>query len=327
MKIPSSLIQNFITSEFTDAKLVDGKEYHFNSPFETRDKKRKCYISKYDGRWTDYKAHMSGGFLSFIKEYCGLNNYNEAINYLVNNYNFVVDINKTKEEKLQDETKRKILLKFIKEEKPKLFGNGEGLMHFGKQAYEYVLSRKLDESYYPTLGYINNPGSKYDKRIFIPFFEDDKIVYCITRAVDKDNLIRYLNINTLDSKEYVFNIDKINEELIICEGTFDAMSITAEQAATCLLSADVGTKQLEKIFDKEPKTIIYVPDQDETGIKKMNSNIKKILTYCPYSGLDIYIYNVPKGCKDLNDMKIKTGKNYILKKECTKYNGSCIRYE
>ena len=105
------------------------------------------------------------------------------------------------------------------------------------------------------------------------------------------------------------------------------MSITAEQAATCLLSADVGTKQLEKIFDKEPKTIIYVPDQDETGIKKMNSNIKKILTYCPYSGLDIYIYNVPKGCKDLNDMKIKTGKNYILKKECTKYNGSCIRYE
>lgn len=246
---------------------------------------------------------------------------------MVNNYNFVVDINKTKEEKLQDETKRKILLKFIKEEKPKLFGNGEGLIDFGKQAYEYALSRKLDESYYPTLGYINNPGSKYDKRIFIPFFEDDKIVYCITRAVDKDNLIRYLNINTLDSKEYVFNIDKINEELIICEGTFDAMSITAEQAATCLLSADVGTKQLEKIFDKEPKIIIYVPDQDETGIKKMNSNIKKILTYCPYSGLDIYIYNVPKGCKDLNDMKIKTGKNYILKKECTKYNGSCIRYE
>ena len=117
---------------------------------------------------------------------------------MVNNYNFVVDINKTKEEKLQDETKRKILLKFIKEEKPKLFGNGEDLIDFGKQAYEYVLSRKLDESYYPTLGYINNPGSKYDKRIFIPFFEDDKIVYCITRAVDKDNLIRYLNINTID---------------------------------------------------------------------------------------------------------------------------------
>ena len=29
---------------------------------------------------------------------------------------------------------------------------------------------------------------------------------------------------------------------------------------------------------------------------------------------NIYIYNVPKGCKDLNDMKIKTGKDYILKK-------------
>ena len=128
-----------------------------------------------------------------------------------------------------------------------------------------------------------------------------------------------MNPDKLDSKEYVFNIDKINEEVILCEGTFDAMSITKDQPASCLLSADIGTKQLSKIYEKKPKTIIYVPDQDEVGLKKMQRNINKIITYCPYTGLNIYIYNVPKGCKDLNDMKIKTGKDYILKKECIKY--------
>ena len=103
------------------------------------------------------------------------------------------------------------------------------------------------------------------------------------------------------------------------------MSITADQAASCLLSADIGTKQLSKIYEKKPKTIIYVPDSDETGLKKMQRNINKLFTYCPYTGLNVYIYNVPKGCKDLNDMKIKTGKNYILKKECVKYGDITTR--
>ena len=100
---------------------------------------------------------------------------------------------------------------------------------------------------------------------------------------------------------------------------FDACSITTEQAATCLLSADIGTKQLMKIFDKRPNKLIYVPDSDSTGKLKMDRNIRKIITYCPYQGLEIYVYNVPKPYKDLNELKIATGKNYILKKECSKY--------
>lgn len=82
---------------------------------------------------------------------------------------------------------------------------------------------------------------------------------------------------------------------------------------------------MERFTKKKPKTIIYVPDQDETGIKKMQKNINKIITYCPYQGLNIYIYNIPKECKDLNDMKVKTGKDYILKKECIRYGSITTR--
>lgn len=325
MNIPSELIQNFITSEFTEAKLTSTGEYHFNSPFDTDDRKRRLYINKNDGRWIDFKAGISGNFISFVREYLGLSSFSDVVKYLVENYNFIYKP-KTVDEIQQDNDKKDILRKFVKNEHPILFGNADNLGPFGQQAYQYVRNRKLDESYYSKLGYIFNPGSRYDKRIFIPFFEDGKLVYFITRTIDPKNMLRYLNADKLDSKEYVFNIDKINDEVIICEGTFDAMSITTDQAATCLLSADIGVKQMEKIFDRQPKTIIYVPDQDATGMKKMNANIKKLLTYCPYTGLEIYVFNVPKGCKDLNDMKIKTGKDYILKRECTKYGTDLFMY-
>ena len=329
MKIPSSLIQNFMTSEFSP-KLTSSGEYVIHSPF-VNDKKGKLYVNKETGQWIDFKASgdrstdlFSGSFLVFVREYFGFSTNGEAIRYLIDNYNFELEP-KSDEEIKQENDNKKVLKDFILKDGLKLFKDGQNLGMFGRKAYNYALSRKLDESYYPTLGYVFNPKSKFDKRVVVPFFEDGKMVYFLTRAVDPNNPIRYMNPDKLDSKEYVFNIDKINEEVILCEGTFDAMSITKDQPASCLLSADIGTKQLSKIYEKKPKTIIYVPDQDEVGLKKMQRNINKIITYCPYTGLNIYIYNVPKGCKDLNDMKIKTGKDYILKKECIKYGDITTR--
>lgn len=317
MKIPTSLIQTFVTSEF-NPKLNSSNEYIIKSPF-VDDRKGKLYINKNDGRWIDFKGGDAGSFLKFVREYMGFNSNSEAVKYLVDNYDFKVEP-VLKEEK-EDINAKKILKDFILKDKPKLFGDVSRLGPFGKKAYEYVRARKLEEEYYSKLGYIFNPSSKFDKRIFIPFFENYKLVYFITRAVDPKNLIRYMNVDKLDSKNYVFNIDKINEEAIICEGTFDAMSITSDQAATCLLSADIGVKQMEKLFERDVKAIIYVPDNDETGHRKMAANIKKILTYCPYSGMKIYVYNLPDHIKDLNELKIKTGKNYILKKECDLWKG------
>jgi hypothetical protein len=316
-----------MTSEFSP-KLNSSGEYIIRSPF-VDDRKGKLYVNKETGQWIDFKASgsrttdlTSGSFLMFVKEYLGLATANEAIKYLVDNYNFKTE---KEEERTENTDSKKVLKELIIKDGLKLFGDGKNLGMFGKIAYNYVLERKLDDSYYPRLGYVFNSKSKFDKRVIIPFFENGKMVYFLARSVDPKNLLRYLNPGKLDSKEYVFNIDKINEEVVLCEGVFDAMSITKDQPASCLLSADIGTKQLSKIYEKKPNTIIYVPDQDETGFKKMQKNINKIIAYCPYSGLNIYIYNVPKGCKDLNDMKVKTGKDFILKKECVKYGDITTR--
>jgi 5S rRNA maturation endonuclease (ribonuclease M5) len=323
MKIPSALIQNFFTSEF-DVKKNSTGEFIIHSPF-VNDKKGKLYIDPITGKWIDFKASgkrsidvYQGGFLTFVKEYFGLSSNKEAILYLVENYDLKAPQELIKEEK-EDLDNKKVLEEFIKKDKPKLFGNCENLGLFGKVAYKYVQDRDLDEYYYPTLGYVYNPSSTYHKRVIIPFFEEKKLVYFISRSIEKDAFLRYITPSKLDSKNYLFNIDNINEEVVLCEGTFDSMSLTRDQASTCLLSADISTKQLEKLFDKKVKKIIYVPDSDETGRIKMDKNISKILTYCPYTGLDIYVYNIPKPYKDLNELKIGTGKNYILYKECEKY--------
>ena len=315
-KLPKNLVELFIKGEFSYKKTTTD-EYRINSIY-VNDKKYHLYISPEKGVFTDFKSGETGSFLKLVKDYLDLSSFKDALEYLIKNYadasfkqNFF-DSNK-EQEKHSD-----AINKFIKEDKPVFFKDCNNLGIYGKIAYKYILNRKIDPSYIPKMGYVFNENSKFNKRIVIPFFENNTLVYFITRAIDKNNPIRYLNVEELDSKDYVFNIDNINEELIICEGTFDAMSITRDQAATCLLSADIGIHQMNKIFSKKPKTIIYVPDQDETGHLKMNNNIKKIITYCPYD-INVLVYNVPTGCKDLNDMVVKTGKNYILKKECEKY--------
>ena len=317
MKIPSSLIQNFITSEFTP-KLNSSGEYIIRSPFN-HDTKGKLYLNKDTGQWIDFKGteNDSGGFLKFVMMYLGIG-YREAINYLVSNYNLITP-QKTEEEKKEETNNKNILKEFIINAKPRLFRDGTNLTESGKKAYEYILGRKLEEEYYPKLGYCECPGTMYDKRVFIPFYEDKKIVYGITRSIEKDTKYRYINLPKLNSKDYVFNIDNVVDSCVICEGTMDAMSLVPDMGAIAMLSADFGIKQMEKIFDREARKIIYVPDQDKTGLAKMDRNIKKIIQYCPYYGLEIYVYDVPEGCKDLNDMKIKTGKNYILKNECHRY--------
>ena len=152
--------------------------------------------------------------------------------------------------------------------------------------------------------------------------ENGKLAYFQARSIDKNNPLRYLNPAGLDTKGFVFNYDKLNdEELIICEGPFDAMSLD-EQVATSLCSGDLSSKQVKKILEKaHPKNLIFVVDQDKTGKEKLEKNINTFTTYADYSP-NIYIFNPTDGCKDMNELKVKTGKNFILRSECEKYNKS-----
>lgn len=314
-KLPKDLIESFIQSEFKYKKTTNG-EYRINSIYAA-DTKLHIYISPEKSAFTDFKTGESGSFIKLVRDYLEIDSNLQAMEYIIKNYGSYEE----KEDTEKAIKESDVIKDFVKNDKPIFFKDVKELGPYGRIALSYIQKRNIDPSYIPDMGYVFNEESKFNNRVIVPFIENGTMAYFVARSLDPKNTLRYLNPDKLDSKEYVFNLDNINDEVVICEGTFDAMSITRDQAATCLLSADVGVKQMEKIFLKKPKSIIYVPDQDKTGFEKMDVNIKKLIRYCPYDGLKIYIFDVPNGCKDLNDMKVKTGKNFILKKECSEYNG------
>lgn len=316
-KIPKEVVMNFISSEF-EVKKTTTEEIRIKSIYTT-DPKFKCYIDPEKFQFCDFKSGVSGSCYTLFKDYLGVNTNKEVIKYIMKNYGFGTQLELEKIEELDAVKVTDAIKDFNSFEHPIYFYQKDKIGKYGKECLKYLMSRKINIDYIRNMGYVSNPSSTFSKRIIIPYIENGRMVYFQARSTNKDEELRYLNPVGLDTKEFVFNYDKLNDdELIICEGPFDAMSMD-EQVATCMCSGDLSSKQLKKIFSKaKPKTIIYVPDQDETGLKKMENNIKNIYTYADYTP-NVLIYNIGDGCKDLNELKIKTGKNYILKKECIPY--------
>lgn len=312
-KIPAELLLNFFESEFTIKRTSDPKEIRINSIFK-QDSKYHCYINLDKGVYCDYKVsgldESSGSVIKFIKEYLNIDSTRAVIEYIILNYGSAT------QKKVIEESKPKgnVIETFLKEDKPQKIAGNKGT--FCNIVRGYLEKRKISDRYIDKMMYVFNDDSRYDKRVIIPYFENGEFVYFQARSLEKDAKFRYINPTGIDTKEYVFNIDDINDELIICEGVFDAMSMD-EQAATCMCSGDLGVKQIEKIVKKKPSYIIYARDNDETGARTLKNNISKLIMY----GYDkpIYLYDLPNTIKDLNELKVKTGKNFILKKECTLY--------
>jgi|GEM_PF-5311020 DNA-directed RNA polymerase subunit M/transcription elongation factor TFIIS len=190
------------------------------------------------------------------------------------------------------------------------------------KAFKYLKEeRALSEDAIYQLGYVYNPKGRYGFSIFIPFYEDDKIVYFITRSLEKTSL-RYNNPKGIDGNNFVFNYDNIpyKGNIFIFEGVFDAMSLRS-QVGTAMLTNSLSITQASKILERAPKNIIFVPDNDEAGVRSVYKNINTLMFYRPPSlDINIYIYNIPSK-KDFNDYSKDSGKFNISLDECELYDG------
>lgn len=318
MKIPKQLIVKFLENNFEVKKTSDPSEVRVNSIFK-EDKKFHVYINLDKSCFSDYKNNnQSGGMDWFISEFLDINR-NEVFPYLVKEYGFQGMYSIIENIKKEEEPNT-IIDDFLKNENIVWFNTTEKLGAFGKKALKYIEDRRICEEYISTMGYIYDENSPYDKRLIVPFFEEEKLVYLLARDITGESKLRYKNPPKLDSKSFVLNIDKIEDELVIFEGAIDALSLNPKQIGTAMLSADLGTKQIIKIMNKGVSKIIYVPDSDKTGAEKMNKNISNLFYYYPPSvNLEIFIYNIPKPFKDFNELKMNTGKDFISYDECEVY--------
>lgn len=311
--IPESLLVKFFNDNFS-VKTTSTGELRINSIY-TNDKKYHLYINPKSGLFIDFKSGEQGKVEKLISNFANVPE-SKILEYLVKEYGITFIDTSSKESNKQEEIKEIELPKGLK------FFNEGKLSTIGKSAYLYLKKRKIDDDIICNLGYVFNDSEKYNYSIFIPFYEDGQLVYYTTRKfLENDGGLRYDNPSGIDGKNFVFNIDNLGETIIICEGPFDALSVKQPQA-TCMLSADLGKEQAKKIFNKvTPKNIIFVPDNDETGERTLQRNIKTLFLYKPASlNIKVFIYRLPNGIKDLNDLKVKTDKNIISLDECEEYN-------
>lgn len=303
-KIPPEVIIKYLEDNFGEVRQTSTGELRVNSPF-SNDKKFHLYVNPEKAVFHDFKTGIGGTFYDLVQEVSGIQK-NSVLKYMAQNYSF-----------------KAFQFSFHKEETTsKLLQLPNGVHYFYENvhgiirdaAYNYLKRRRIPENIIDTLGYIHDPGSEFDRRIFIPFYEDNILVYFIARDFTNNNFLRYKNPSGINSKEFVYNIDEIKDEVFIFEGVFDALMLNT-QVGTAMLSADLSKKQAIKILDKAPKKIIFVPDNDDTGRNTLEKNINTILQYKPNSlRIEIFVYEIT-GVKDFSE----TGMNFIDIKKCKKW--------
>ena len=309
-KIPQKILLSFLKSNFGEVKVTATGEWRVNSPFAS-DRKQHLYIHPDKGVVFDFKTGYKGDLIGFIAEFTQLGR-KSVIPYLVKEFGQKGDLESFNLENFIDKEEQLEIPQGLK------FFTEQSNSPIREQAYNYLVSRKIPEENIKELGYIYEPGSWFDRTIFIPFYESGRIVYFITRDFTEKSDKRYKNPHGLDSKQYVYNIDKIKDTLFIFEGVMDAISLRG-QVGMPLLSADIGIKQCIKILNKAPKTIVFVPDNDDTGRRTLSENIRKLLYYKPPSlDLKILTYEI-KNAKDFNEECVLTGDHYIYLAKCKEY--------
>ncbi len=325
-KVPSSTIENFVFSNFKEAKWTGSGELHFNSPF-TNDGKLRLYVNPQKSRYFDQKEQKGGPFVAFVSEYLDVGTRQASI-ILVRDYSSKAGL-------IDDDVSYKEIV-----EVHKSIDLPDGMKFFFEETKgrTYKLAKMyLEKRGIPLddLGFVYDPHGdfkeSYHNRIIIPFYEQGRLVYFIGRAFD-DNTFRYKNPTGVDAGNFVLQYDKFVEneveDIFIFEGVLDALSLYKPQYGTAMLSNRLKIKQITKILDLAPKRIVFVTENDKNeiaikaGKKNLNWNLKTMMKYKPPSlNIKFYIFNPPEPYKDFNEYSVAEDKHNInIDEECKLWN-------
>lgn len=195
----------------------------------------------------------------------------------------------------QEETTKK---KFISDKVLKMF---EVDWEKAYKTYEQGnLTKKLSrpfDCYSLDLKTINDFSLGYDKntnRITIPIRNlNGQLVSIKGRTSDSDEYPKYLGIGDKDGQtkygferinddSLVFGLDTASEDLILCEGEFDAMSLRQKGFAGSVATGtcNATASQVRNII-KKAKSVTILFDPDDAGIEGANKLSYLLLPYVP----------------------------------------------
>lgn len=164
---------------------------------------------------------------------------------------------------------------------------------------EYVHRRAIDLNRYE---FYWTPEEAYNlhRRIIIPFHYRGQTVGYTSRAIADGIKPKYWSSHPAD---FVFNLDMQKPDwkfVVVCEGTFDAMSVDG----VALNGSEISDIQVDQI-DRLQREVIVVPDTDRAGRKLIDRAIE--------AGWTVSFPVWMETCKDINEAVVRYGKLFVLK--------------
>lgn len=163
---------------------------------------------------------------------------------------------------------------------------------FDPSTYPYMLAKKTTQ---PHL-------DKWLKRVIIPIFKDDDLIYYQGRDLSGKAMKKYES-PAADRGRVIYGYDELHKRtdtpLFIVEGWFDAYSI----GGIAIIGNSLMQEQIS-IINTSNRLKVYIPDRFGDGQRGANQALKLGWSVCtPDIG----------SCKDMNDAVLKYGKMYVMK--------------
>jgi len=174
--------------------------------------------------------------------------------------------------------------------------------HFAKT---YVMSRKIPKECFNRLYYaedfkhfVESLGLEQDgliegdKRLVIPFYDQDKNLIAIQGRALGESKLRYITIKIDETKNKLFGLDRINQEkmVYVVEGPIDSLFID-----NAVATADSHLEGASNVLEKNNITLIF---DNEPRNKEICNQIDKAID----NHFNVVIWPPFIDSKDINDM-------------------------
>lgn len=254
-----------------------------------------------------FGCKSGGSIIEFVKAHYNYD-FHEAVNFLAE----YAGIDIQTEESPQEKARRNR----IKSNERSVLASQKQLTE-ARMAREYLSKRGITEETIKAfgIGYDSEENS-----IVIPINDGyGKPVGFSRRFLDPGTGPKYKNSRNdevFNKGHLLYNLDKARKHsgqaLLILEGYFDVLSAWQSGFRNSVaICKDTLTEDQAALITKlcKGKTVILVPDNDDTGQRSVMSNRDMLRASDP--GLHIEVAPPPKGCKDLNDVLLLSGEEGV----------------
>jgi hypothetical protein len=176
---------------------------------------------------------------------------------------------------------------------------------WSKIAQEYLLSRSIDiddYKFYLSKG-TNKQDRKWDKRLIIPIYRNNQLVFFQGRDLTDTLDPKYLSTESVSKGSILYGFDRlftdVDQPLFVVEGFFDAIHIEG-----VAVFGNEMTQQQILYLNSSPRKKVVIPDRTGDGglLAMQGLNQGWSVSVLPFNE-----------CKDVNDAIVRYGKLFVIK--------------